>query len=243
MERSAILFVSMLRTPARQRLLGNEPLSPARLEAFLDGVIAIILTIMVLELKVPSTADPRGLLHAWPLFISYVISFFFVAVYWINHHHLFHRVRRVDLGILWANTALLFFLSLVPFFTEWMESTRLSAFPTAIYAATMMVCGTVFFVLDIAVGRQNLNEAELVNLRRAAHRKNTIAILIDLVAIPVAFRSPILSLGLVVLVALLYAIPGLWVERFAGHLDALQANHPEARAVAPPYTGAAPPRD
>ena len=116
-------------------MVGDEPLSPGRLEAFSDGVIAIILTIMVLELKAPASADPKRLLHEWPIFISYVISYFYVAVYWINHHHLFHRVKRVDLPILWANIAVLFCMSLIPFFTEWMESTRLSAFPTAVYAA------------------------------------------------------------------------------------------------------------
>ncbi len=230
----------MNRVPARQRLIGDEPLSPARLEAFSDGVIAIILTIMVLELKVPLTDSPRGLLHAWPLFISYIISFFFVAVYWINHHYLFHRVRRVDVGILWSNIALLFSLSLVPFFTEWMESTRLSSFPTAIYAGTMMICGVMFFVLDLAIGRQNLNEAELVNLRRAAHRKNATAVLIYVVAIPVAYRSPIVSLALVVLVALLYAIPGLWVERLADRLDAHERERTQAGSMAPPYTGVPP---
>ena len=105
-------------------MVGDEPLSPGRLEAFSDGVIAIILTIMVLELKAPESADPRTLVHDWPIFISYVISYFYIAVYWINHHHLFHRVKRVDLPILWANIALLFFMSLIPFFTEWMENTR-----------------------------------------------------------------------------------------------------------------------
>ncbi len=139
-------------------MVGDEPLSPGRLEAFSDGVIAIILTIMVLELKAPASADPKTLLHEWPIFVSYVISYFYVAVYWINHHHLFHRVKRVDVPILWANIAVLFCMSLIPFFTEWMESTRLSPFPTAIYAATMLLNGVAFSVLEpcrrTAVGRQ-----------------------------------------------------------------------------------------
>jgi uncharacterized membrane protein len=221
----------------KNRLLGDEPLTSARLEAFSDGVIAIILTIMVLELKVPATAEPRDLLHSWPLFISYVLSFFFVSVYWVNHHHLFHRVRQVDLPILWANVGLLFFLSLVPFFTEWMESTRLSPFPTAIYAASLLVCGVAFFVLDVAVGRQNMTEAELVTLRRAAHRKNAIAILIYVVAMPLAFYRPILSLALVFLVALLYAIPSLWVEHYAEHLEKRQAEHARGGTTPEPYIG------
>ena len=116
-------------------MLGDELLSSGRLEAFSDGVIAIILTIMVLELKAPASPESHSLAHEWPIFMSYVISYFYVAVYWINHHHLFHRVKRVDLPILWANVALLFCMSLIPFSTEWMESTRLSPFPTAVYAA------------------------------------------------------------------------------------------------------------
>ncbi len=137
-------------------MLGDEPLSPGRLEAFSDGVIAIILTIMVLELKTPESANYEALTHEWPIFISYVISFFYIAVYWINHHHLFHRVKRVDLLILWANIAVLFCMSLIPFFTEWMQSTRLSPFPTAIYAATMLVNGAAFSLLNYAVGRHSV---------------------------------------------------------------------------------------
>ena len=120
-------------------MLGDEPPSSGRLEAFSDGVFAIILTIMVLELKSPAGAIYEALTLDWTIFVSYIISFFYISVYWINHHHLFHRVKQVDLPILWANVALLFFMSLIPFFTEWMESTRLSPFPTAVYAATMMI--------------------------------------------------------------------------------------------------------
>jgi len=231
----------MSRVKTRNRLVGDEPLSPGRLEAFSDGVIAIILTIMVLELKAPASADPKALLHEWPIFISYVISYFYIAVYWINHHHLFHRVKRVDLPILWANIALLFCMSLIPFFTEWMESTRLSPFPTAIYAATMLVNGAAFSVLDRVVGRQSIGEPDMVLLRRAAQRKNMIAIGIYAVAIPVAFYRAIISLALVSLVALLYAVPSLWVERCADILEG-KAEHSAEHAAEhgtlhEPYTG------
>ena len=223
-------------------MVGDEPLSPGRLEAFSDGVIAIILTIMVLELKSPERADPHALLHEWPIFISYIISFFYVAVYWINHHHLFHRVKRVDLPILWANIALLFFMSLIPFFTEWMENTRLSPFPTAIYAATMMVAGAAYSVLDRIIGRQGIGDADLVLLHRAAQRKNMIAIGIYAVAIPIALYRPTISLSLVFLVALLYAVPSLWIERCADTLegkDARRAGGPasEQGTLHEPYTG------
>jgi uncharacterized membrane protein len=218
-------------------MVGDEPLSPGRLEAFSDGVIAIILTIMVLELKSPLSADPHALLHEWPIFMSYVISYFYVAVYWINHHHLFHRVKRVDLPILWANIALLFFMSLIPFFTEWMESTRLSPFPTAVYAATMLVAGAAFSVLDRVIARQGIGEEQMLLLRRAAQRKNLIAIGIYALAIGMAFYRTTLSLALIFLVALLYAIPSLWVERCADVLEA-KDEHATARGVLhEPYTG------
>jgi uncharacterized membrane protein len=216
---------------------GDEPLSPGRLEAFSDGVIAIILTIMVLELKSPESADPHALAHEWPIFISYVISFFYVAVYWINHHHLFHRVKKVDLPILWTNILVLFCMSLIPFFTEWMESTRLSPFPTAVYAAVMLVNGAAFSVLNHAVGRQSVASPELVLLERAAMRKNLIAIVIYATAIPAAYYSATLSLALIFLVALLYAIPSLWVERCADILEAKGEPRPEQGALHTPYTG------
>ena len=216
----------------KNTLVGNEPLSPGRLEAFSDGVIAIILTIMVLELKAPESADPRALLHAWPIFISYVLSFFYVSVYWINHHHLFHRVRHVDLPILWANVALLFFLSLIPFFTEWMEQTRLSPFPTAVYAATMLVSGAAFSVLNRFVGRQSVAASEMVLLERAARRKNYIALSIYAVAIPAAYYHAAISLALIFLVALIYAIPSLWLERCADQLEARDAHRAQTGDLA-----------
>jgi TMEM175 potassium channel family protein len=227
----------MSRAGAKNRLLGDQPLTPGRLEAFSDGVIAIILTIMVLELKTPVSADPRALLHEWPIFISYVISYFYIAVYWINHHHLFHRVKHVDLLILWANVALLFFMSLIPFFTEWMESTRLSPFPTALYAAVMLVAGAAFSVLDRAVGRQGIGEADMVLVRRAAQRKNLIAIGIYAVAIPIAFYRATISLALIFLIALLYAVPSLWIERYAEILEHRRDRGAEQGELHEPYTG------
>ncbi len=224
---------------ARNRLLGDEPPSPARLEAFSDGVIAIILTIMVLELRTPASANYEALAHEWPVFISYIVSFFYIAVYWINHHHLFHRVKRVDLPILWANVALLFFISLIPFFTEWVGSTRISPLPTAIYATAMMVAGTAFFVLDRVIARQGISEEDWILLRRAAQRKNLISIGIYAVAIPVAFYRATFSLALIFLVALLYAAPSLWVERWADKLEKEEAHHAPHEELHEPYTGPA----
>jgi uncharacterized membrane protein len=222
-------------------LVGDEPLSSGRLEAFSDGVIAIILTIMVLELKAPASPEPHSLAHEWPIFISYVISYFYVAVYWINHHHLFHRVKHVDLSILWANIALLFFMSLIPFSTAWMESTRLSPFPTAVYAATMFVAGAAFFVLDRVIARQGVSEEEWLLLRRAAQRKNLVALSIYAVAIPIAFYRTTISLVLVFLVALVYAVPSLWVEHWADALEGKDADRGQHSELHEPYVG--PPAD
>jgi uncharacterized membrane protein len=239
--RKDVLLAGMTRSKARHRLVGDEPLSSGRLEAFSDGVIAIILTIMVLELKVPASADSGSLAHEWPIFVSYVISYFYIAVYWINHHHLFHRVKHVDVPILWANVALLFFMSLIPFSTEWMESTRLSPFPTAVYAGTMLVAGAAFFVLDRVIARQGVSEEEWLLLRRAAQRKNLISIGIYAVAIPIAFYRTSISLGLTFLVALLYAVPSLWVERYADALEGRDADRGHHSELHEPYVG--PPAD
>ena len=221
--------------------MGDEPLSSGRLEAFSDGVIAIILTIMVLELKVPARADSGSLAHEWPIFTSYVISYFYVAVYWINHHHLFHRVKHVDLSILWANIALLFFMSLIPFSTAWMESTRLSPFPTAVYAGTMLAAGAAFFVLDRVIARQGISEEEWLLLRRAAQRKNLVALGIYAVAIPIAFYRTTISLSLVFLVALVYAVPSLWVEHWADALEGTGVHPAKQGELHEPYVG--PPAD
>jgi uncharacterized membrane protein len=143
----------------------------------------------------------------------------------------------VDVPILWANIALLFCMSLIPFFTEWMESTRLSPFPTAVYAATMLVAGAAFSVLDRVIARQGIGEADMVLVRRAAQRKNLIAIGIYAVAIPVAFYRSTISLGLVFLVALLYAVPSLWVERYADLLEGKGEHRAEHGTLHEPYTG------
>src|SRR6185295_12163963 len=113
-------------------------MTKGRLEAFSDGVIAIIITIMVLELKVPHGADLEGLRHLAPTFASYALSFVFVGIYWNNHHHLFQAVRHVNGAVLWANLALLFFLSLVPFVTAWMGDSHLAAWPAALYGLVQL---------------------------------------------------------------------------------------------------------
>jgi uncharacterized membrane protein len=118
-----------------------------RLEAFSDGVFAIIITIMVLELKVPHSPDFRALLPLWPVFMSYVLSFVYVGIYWNNHHHLFHAVKEVSGGVLWANLHLLFWLSLIPFITGWMGENHFETGPTATYGFILFMCAVAYWFL------------------------------------------------------------------------------------------------
>src|SRR5579864_1313267 len=132
----------------------EQPMGTGRLEAFSDGVIAIIITIMVLELQVPRGADASTLLAQWPVFLSYALSYLVVAIYWINHHRLFHIVPRVNNAVLWSNNLLLFCLSLIPFATAYMGENQFKPFPTATYAALLTTCAIAFLVLRESVNQE-----------------------------------------------------------------------------------------
>src|ERR687884_9699 len=123
-------------------------MSKGRLEAFSDGVIAILITIMVLELKVPHGSDFAALLPLWPVFLSYVLSFVYLGIYWNNHHHMLHATERVTGGVLWANLNLLFWLSLVPFVTGWMGENHFAPLPTAAYGAVLFLAGIAYLILQ-----------------------------------------------------------------------------------------------
>ena len=126
-------------------------MSSNRVEAFSDGVLAIIITIMVLELKVPHGVDLKSLAGLLPVFSSYVLSFLYVGIYWNNHHHLFHSTKYVSAGILWANLHLLFWLSLFPFFTAWMGENHLASVPTAAYGAVLLMAAIAYYILQLAI--------------------------------------------------------------------------------------------
>ena len=187
----------------------------SRLEAFSDGVIAIIITIMVLELKVPHEPTPYALLELWPVFSSYVLSFVYVAIYWQNHHHLLHTARRVDGRILWANTHLLFWLSLVPFSTGWMGENHFAQWPVVIYGVNLLACGVAYFILSQQILRK---EGPTSDLARAigSDRKGQIALVSYLAAIALAFVSPLLSGLIYIGVALLWLLPDRRIERVLG---------------------------
>ena len=183
-----------------------------RLEAFSDGVIAIIITIMVLELKVPHDAELSALLALYPVFISYVLSFIYVGIYWNNHHHLLHAAQRVDGRVLWANLHLLFWLSLFPFASGWMGENHFAATPVALYGFVLLMAAIAYFMLArmlIAV------EGKTSTLAVALGKdyKGIISVVAYALAIPLAFVNAWLSVALYVSVAAMWFIPDRRIEK------------------------------
>ena len=183
-----------------------------RLEAFSDGVIAIIITIMVLELAVPHEAELSALRPLIPVFLSYVLSFIYVGIYWNNHHHLLHVVRRVDGRVLWANLHLLFWLSLVPFGTGWMGENNFAAWPVAVYGAILCVAGVAYGILSRVLIATNGRDS-VIAAAVGRDVKGTLSVVILLVAIVLAFVSSWLACTLYVLVAVMWLIPDRRIER------------------------------
>ena len=183
----------------------------SRVEAFSDGVIAIIITIMVLELKVPHGEGIDALAPLIPVFLSYVLSFVYVGIYWNNHHHMLHACQRVTGPILWANLHLLFWLSLFPFVTGWMGENHFAATPTAIYGAVLLMAAIAYWTLQqIIIASQG--PGSLLKKAVGGDWKGKLSPIIYLVAIPVAFWSQWISQGLYVLVALVWLVPDRRIE-------------------------------
>jgi uncharacterized membrane protein len=186
--------------------------SPARLEAFSDGVIAVIITIMVLELKVPHQEGLAGLFSVLPTLAVYVLSFAFTGIYWINHHHLVHRTEEADGLILYANLFFLFCLSLLPFFTSYVLDNKLDSFSVAIYAFSMLVTGFSFMLLRIAIARRLRTAGKLESQDSAVQHKHWISLLSYILAIPFAFYHSHIALGLCALVTILWITPTTGVK-------------------------------
>jgi uncharacterized membrane protein len=182
-----------------------------RLTAFSDGVIAIIITIMVLELKVPHGDDWTALAKLVPTFLSYVLSFLYVAIYWNNHHHLLQASPRVNGAILWANMHLLFWLSLIPFATAWMGENHYARLPTALYGVALLMPAIAYVLLQITIISLHGREGALA---KALGRdfKGKISVLLYLVAFAVAFFEPRVSQAIYVAVALIWLIPDRRIE-------------------------------
>jgi uncharacterized membrane protein len=183
-----------------------------RLMGFSDGVIAIIITIMVLELKVPHGADWAALRNLLPVFLSYVLSFTYIAIYWNNHHHLLHTCKRVNGTILWANTHLLFWLSLIPFATAWLGENHVAPLPTALYGVALLMPAIAYNVLQTAIVRVNGADSSLAKAL-GADVKGKISPFLYFAGIGLAFVSPWLSIALYALVALFWLVPDRRIER------------------------------
>jgi uncharacterized membrane protein len=183
-----------------------------RLEAFSDGVLAIIITIMVLEMKIPHQPDLHSLLHLWPVFLSYLLSFVFVGIYWGNHHHLLHTVHHVNSGIIWSNLALLFALSLIPFSTGWMGENHFERIPVALYGVNMLFCALCYQVLQFTIMKHYVHPTRLSDALKKQKAKGTISLLLYISSIPIAFYIPALSALLIVTVAIMWIIPDKNIE-------------------------------
>ena len=191
---------------------GAPHMTKSRMEAFSDGVIAVIITILVLELKVPHWEIVEALLPVLPVFLSYVLSFIYVGIYWNNHHHMLHAMGHVSGAVLWANLHLLFWLSLVPFTTAWMGENHFSAAPTALYGAVLLLAAIAYWLLQQLIiasgGPDSL-------LRRAIGRrdwKGKLSPVLYATAIPLAFWSPLLAQAIYALVALIWLVPDRRIE-------------------------------
>ena len=186
-------------------------MSKGRLEAFSDGVIAILITIMVLELKVPHGADAAALRPLLPVFLTYVLSFVFLGIYWNNHHHMLQMTERINGRILWANLHLLFWLSLVPFVTGWMGENHFAPLPTAVYGVVLLLAGVAYTILQNAIIAHHGPRSRLAEAV-AEDTKGKVSLALYAAAIPLAFFREWISDAIYVLVALMWLAPDPRIE-------------------------------
>ncbi len=187
-------------------------MSKGRMEAFSDGVIAILITIMVLGLKVPDDADLSGLVPLFPVFLSYVLSFIFLGIYWNNHHHMLQAIKNVDGRVLWANLHLLFWLSLFPFATAWTGENKFAPWPVAFYGAVLLFAAIAYYILSRTLISLHGRDSVLANAL-GRDLKGKISILIYFVALPLAFVNSWIAFSLYILVAVIWLIPDRRIEK------------------------------
>jgi uncharacterized membrane protein len=202
----------MPRSPTHPTQAKLTQATPARLEAFSDGVIAVIITIMVLELKVPPHDGMAGLMAVLPTIGLYALSFAFVGVYWVNHHHLVNRTEQADERTLYANLFFLFWLSLLPFFTEYVADKKMNSFSVLLYVVSMILTGGSFGLLRIVIGRHLRETGKLQREDAAAERKHGISLLMYLVAAACSLRYPRIALAIVGLVTAVWIVPSAKVN-------------------------------
>jgi uncharacterized membrane protein len=187
-------------------------MSKGRLEAFSDGVFAVIITIMVLDMKVPQGTDVQALKAVIPIFLCYVLSYLYVGIYWNNHHHLLHAADHVTGGILWANLILLFCLSLAPFTTAWMGENHYAALPVATYGVMLLMAGVAYFILTKSLVAHH-GENSILAKAIGNDWKGTASVMVYVVAIPIAFVKPWLACTLYALVAVMWLAPDRRIEK------------------------------
>ncbi len=187
-------------------------MSKSRLEAFSDGVLAIIITIMVLELHIPQGSDIAALRPVLPVLLTYLLSFVYIGIYWNNHHHLLHATRQVSGSVLWANLHLLFWLSLLPFVTGWMGASGFAPHPTALYGMLLLMSGVAYWILVQAIIRTE-GQDSLVRKAVGKDRKGVLSVVLYAVAIPFSFYGHWIAHSIYILVALLWLVPDRRIER------------------------------
>ncbi|HZE98215.1 MAG TPA: TMEM175 family protein [Planctomycetota bacterium] len=191
-------------------------MTKTRMEAFSDGVIAVLITIMVLELKAPHGHEFEALRPLLPIFCSYVLSFVFIGIYWNNHHHLLHACDHINGKILWANLHLLFWLSLIPFATDWMGENHVAPLPTSLYGGVLLCAAIAFTILQYAIIAAQGTESKL-KAAVGRDRKGKVSVLCYVAALPLAYVRPWISVALYVTVALIWLIPDPRIERGLRH--------------------------
>jgi uncharacterized membrane protein len=187
-------------------------MNKTRLEAFSDGVIAIIITIMVLELKVPHGSEWSNLAGLIPVFVSYLMSFIYLGIYWGNHHHLMHSITKVTSGIIWSNLNLLFWLSLIPFTTGWMGENHFATNTLALYSVSLLMPAFAYYILQSLVLKHHLHPDEFELAHRKQNKKGQISLVCYILSIVFAFIAPVISGVFIVGVALMWIIPDKNIE-------------------------------
>ncbi|MCB1516962.1 MAG: DUF1211 domain-containing protein [Hyphomicrobiaceae bacterium] len=190
-------------------------MTSTRMEAYSDAVIAILITIMVLELKVPHSAELHALVEVWPHLLSYILSFIYLAIYWNNHHHMLHMVERVNGGILWANNLLLFWLSLVPFATAWSGESGFAQWPVIAYSVVLLCAGVSYYILQTVIIRSQGADSKLARAV-GGDWKGRYSPAIYAVAIGSAFLGPIIGMCILWLAAAIWLVPDRRIEKMLG---------------------------
>jgi uncharacterized membrane protein len=188
-------------------------MNKTRLEAFSDGVIAIIITIMVLEMKTPHDTSWKALQDQWPVFSSYLFSFIFIGIYWGNHHHLINSASHVNGAIIWANMNLLFWLSLIPFATGWMGENNFARNPVVLYAILLLLCGISFTILQVCIERITKNNPKLVQAFARVKEKGIFSLVCYMLAIVLAYYNTLFSAILFCIVAIRWLVPDRNIEK------------------------------